>query len=137
MPTLSAIVSELLARRKEMQQELGRLDRAIAALRGLELVEVPRIIVSHGCREGKPAARSPLRSADREIMRWFSCAFHGNTDGEPKIVSLFLKKVPASNPASTGERHHPAGKLLAARNHGHSIGYSAVSSRITRAGNGR
>jgi hypothetical protein len=35
MLNLSAIVTELLAQRRQMQQELGRLDRAIAALRGL------------------------------------------------------------------------------------------------------
>jgi hypothetical protein len=36
MPNLAAIVTELLTQRKQMQQELGRLDRAIAALRGLD-----------------------------------------------------------------------------------------------------
>jgi len=36
MPNLSAIVTELLTQRRQMQQELGRLDRAIAALRGLD-----------------------------------------------------------------------------------------------------
>lgn len=36
MSNLSAIVTDLLAQREQMQQELGRLDRAIAALRGLD-----------------------------------------------------------------------------------------------------
>ncbi len=36
MPNLSGIVTELLAQRKQTQQELARLDAAIAALRGLD-----------------------------------------------------------------------------------------------------
>ncbi len=36
MPNLSGVVTQLLAQRKAVQQELGRLDKAIAVLRGLE-----------------------------------------------------------------------------------------------------
>jgi hypothetical protein len=35
MSNLAAIVTELLTQRRQMQQEIGRLDRAIAALREL------------------------------------------------------------------------------------------------------
>ena len=67
MPNLSAIVTELLTQRKQMQQELGRLDRAIAALRGLEGRNGvgPRVVSTPPRRMMSAAARRKISQAKK------------------------------------------------------------------------
>ena len=57
MLNLSEIVTELLTQRKQMQQELGRLDRAIAALRGLDGRNASPRLASTGPRMSAAARR--------------------------------------------------------------------------------
>jgi hypothetical protein len=65
MPNLSAIVSQLELQRKQTQQELARLDAAIAALRGLDSPNGARPKVVRSGWKMSAAARRKLSQAKK------------------------------------------------------------------------
>lgn len=70
MPNLSQIVDQLQTQRKQMQQELARLDAAIAALQGLNsrAATGPTLVAGKGHRTMSAAARRRIAAAQR--ARW-------------------------------------------------------------------
>jgi len=71
MPNLSHIVSQLQAQRKQAQTELGRLDAAISALRGLGISKASgkiRVVSAKPRRTMSASARRKIASAQK--ARW-------------------------------------------------------------------
>jgi hypothetical protein len=89
MPNLSAIVSQLEVQRKQTQQELARLDGAIAALRGLGS--------PNGARPKPVATRWKMSAEGRrkisQAKKAWSAAKRGRTSIQPKrTLSLVARR---------------------------------------------
>ena len=69
MPNLSAIVSQLEVQRKQTQQELTRLDAAIAALRGLDNRKEARPKVA---RSGWKMSATARRKVSQAKKAWWA-----------------------------------------------------------------
>jgi hypothetical protein len=89
MPNLSAIVSQLEVQRKQTQQELARLDAAIAALRGLGSPNGarPKLV-----RSGWKMSAEGRRKISQAKKAWWA-AKRGRTGTRPKrTLSLVARR---------------------------------------------
>ena len=89
MPNLSGIVSQLEVQRKQTQQELARLDAAIAALRGLDNRKVagPKFV-----RSGWKMPAEARRKISQAKKAWWA-AKRGRTSIQPKrTLSLVARR---------------------------------------------
>jgi|HubBroStandDraft_3_1064219.scaffolds.fasta_scaffold404904_2 hypothetical protein len=82
MPNLSHIVDQLQNQRKQVQSELGRLDAAISALRGLNTNNAPSTAAV-----ASPAIRRTLSAAGRRaISRAQKARWANRTATKPKRI---------------------------------------------------
>jgi hypothetical protein len=89
MPSLSGIVSQLEVQRKQTQQELARLDRAIAALRGLGSPNGAR---PKPARSGWKMSAEGRRKISQAKKAWWA-AKRGQTGIQPKrTLSLVARR---------------------------------------------
>jgi len=89
MPNLSAIVSQLEVQRKQTQQELARLDAAIAALRGLDSRDGAR---PKPARSGWTMSAEARRKVSQAKKAWWA-AKRDRTSTRPKrTLSLVARR---------------------------------------------
>jgi hypothetical protein len=97
MPNLSAIVTELLTQRKQMQQELGRLDRAIAALRGLNSPNGAR---PKPARSGwKMSAEARRKISQAKKAWWAKKTSQAGAPPKPTLSLVARRKIAAAQRA--------------------------------------